>query len=1692
MDSYAIGAAGGFVGVAGAVDVGGVKNDVAARILGGAQVSAVNDVEVNALGIKDLDGFVFSGAGGFVGLSGAVSVWSTGTTIEKGYSDNDGGNANAVQGDSGNADADAAQQAENTSGQVSTLLGGFQADSDPDSNQSRVDGATQGAATRLSSTAPGQAALLNTINSTAPVAGTEASIASGAVVEAGDDIRVTAYEDTEVDIVVGGVAGGFVGIGASVAVLSVAANTTAYAAGTLTAGDDIVISAILDDDIDVISLSGSGGFVGLGAAVVVVNDTSVVSAYIGNGADITSADMVTVTATDNRLFAGETGQISVGAVGAGASFVKINVGNDAVVETRAFIGDNVDIAQGVGSVNGVGILTDTDITAHARTTGIAAGIGAATANFAFVNLENEVEARIGNSTDIEVLNDIDIEANLSIDGHAEGIGISAGGFAVGLMLANVNVGRGNGVNENRAGVGNNGSIKARSLRIRAESAENLLAEGLAGSGGIVAGAGTVASVDNDNANLAFIGDGQQIDVETLGLISLHTLDFDASADAYTIALGSGAFATVDNLIITKANVDIGSGSSVIAESIVIDAINRIDKDRYKDSSSLRSGSAAVVNVSVLSSGTDFGTDTNPVEARVGVGSGTTLYVGGSNAHPGLIEIEALNEVTGYDVVRIESASVASSNALGLSRLDADTLAEIAVDGATIENKTGDIYLTTRTDTALRPSANLLVASGLIGSGAADVSTTNNATNHVRLNNATLKGADVYLYTGRDSIGVPNLLDSYAYAVITTFSLLPSIAVPVLDANINEYNTIDVEGTTRVQGTEDVVMLAQEGLGPEEGDRQRAVTEGMALSLSLIPYGMDVPDGSDVTSTNRINIGSQSTIEAGVNNQAYLHIKSLKVNGVNQIDPLRLGTELTTGEKAGLGLDASLRYEYAALDPSQMTFFVSQGTIIQVAPGHTAGGTVGHNYRYLPGTNSTSHSILLQDENFANTANWQDLGGSYTPDPEEAHYWSDVTQSFTSQLTNKLYAIKPLTLEMPVLSYVNVANLLLEQRQQILEWIKNHDGNAEAIARYQVQLDALDQTLVDLGLIGTEIDPGTGNPVTVVKRELDMLFVELPDIYASPGSIFIEADGVAPGTYSAMVGNQLLARAGAEIEIFNQTPLTMRTNDAIIKDNRRVVASGDELIVQEPGNVFVNNVALTAAGAGGAKVIDILQDAFPDSAYDLGSLIIPSVGQDIYVVGDVVNESGNVTIDNREGSINVSGEIRAENIIIKAKDDFNLNTEGWFHTNRDPRQYLDYDEQRSAVFNQDGLPAHTEFTNASNVVDPTPPPATDLEQSINVDEAYIAAQGRITVTARFLNINGLIQSGTDTIRLDIAANFNPGSQTVNFTDDDGNPLSGISFGPNPVEFPVDGYWDGQRQAIVLDEIVPQGGSITLAGQVFSTGNGRVRVANGYTNVDINNHSPHDLILDRIDVSNFREGKITIIDSATLEKTEYVQTGSQVVQTDFQGTLMPGDAVEVSYINYVQTGTTNYAVGANIEYQTQDGQRYIWTEGQEKTRTDIYKYEKKSFNLIGFDWDGLVADDSWKTHDIFFTDDQPLLESEALEMLGTSGVPSYVDANEVYAIGYEQRADADVDLVPGLTVVKWLAENGGDDLVYRYQGASGLEGVIASIDYASDPDWTLDGSIDPATFEQDPALRQYYSNFENITVKPENWTTGGGWL
>jgi len=1291
----------------------------------------------------------------------------------------------------------------------------------------------------------------------------EASTGSASDIKATRNVTVATGADTdaEADAIAGTLSLGGA-LGASLALASARPTLTTRVSGNIrtTGAGTVLIKADSDETkAHANALSVAGGLLLGAAGAIAIADTSPDrEAYLDSSGKIEAAGNVTIQA-------GSTSTADARAAGGGLSlFAGIGVSF-----AQAHVGGTVD-AHSDGTITATTLTVQGNSTndADAKSYAVAGGLLGVGFNVAMVDIDNTTKARLGENSKTDTVNDVTVLADAHNIGHAKGFGVTVGGIAIGGMIVDVDLGKGKGSDEVIAEVGNNAAIDdARFVTITARSTDELFAEGQSAGGGLITVTGADVSTSTDQSAAVRIGTGAEIIAQAVTLLADHSQDVDAKGNSVAFGLAAGGGAVANNTVLGKATVDIGANAEITGHNVVVSAKNELDKEHF--GVNLQAASASAVGVSALFSKTKIGTSGDKFQASVNIGSGAHLMSVGDNANPGILRIEALNDIRALDSVEVEGFSLIGAVTLGESEITTNTLALVSIDGATVENKAGDVDLTTKTNIEARTDVDLTVASGLTGVVNAVATVVIVATDTITLNNATVKGQDVSLYAGRDAYGQVNLIDGFANTDIMAFSLLPNISVPDPDITITENNNINILGASKVQALEDVVLRAIEGLGGS----QRGTTDGAVLSLSLIPYGVSVPDGAHADSFNTVKIATTAKIEAGVNNQSLVQLKPIKLGGVFQQVPgggdlvkNRLDTPLTADEKDELGLAPEIAYEFARLDLDAIPFSISTGTIVQRVAGAGVNGIVGHYYKFLPVSESTV-TVVLEQENFSNASRWQDLD-SVAPAADEntTVYASNVTSALLAAMTDKFYVIKPVELDAPSFVYKNLGNLLLEQREKVLDWIQSHGSDPESVARYQVQLELINDALDELGLVETI------NGVTIIKRELDVLFVEIPNVYATPGSVFIDGNSVrdgtgAPTTVNALItAGAILPHAGAKIEILNQTPFTMQVNDAVIKDTKRVTVVDGQYTVLQPGNVYYNNTAVTDNTGSAEKNIFITQDSFPQSQYDIDTSALPGFtsapDQDLYLVGDIINEVGDVHITNLEGSIIVSGEIRAAQVFIQAARDFSLNSDDWFHTNRDPRQYLDFDDLRALVFHADGSSDTDTYATASKVaasVSGTDSTPTTLQAQINVNESKILAQGQIAITARFLNIDGLIQSGVQTVTLHIGSGFVPNS-TGSLVDDDGNAVAGVSFGTDGA--PVDAYFDFAQNAIVLDDLVPEGGRIILAGQILSTGNGQIKAAYGHANVDIVNESGYDLIVNRIDTTRDRTGKITIIDTARI--------------------------------------------------------------------------------------------------------------------------------------------------------------------------------------------------------------------------------------
>jgi hypothetical protein len=1429
-----------------------------------------------------------------------------------------------------------------------------------------------------------------------------------------------------------------------------------------------------------------GAAVGINTAVVEMATT--VKAYV-EAASLTATDDIFIDAiADNMARASVDGGAS-GTVAAGGMVAKITLGDSSVVDdVLASVGDNAIINAGSLFVT-ASSQDDLLPQSQAGGGGVLAGLGADSA----ITSTYDTKARIGQKADINLTGGFSLTSV-----HTQDVDASADSYAFALAL-----GTGAGVRLSIASsanveVANDANVEANAIKI---SAVNELVKDKFG---------------RDNLQVSL----KKGDIVGVGAGDLRRR-YRYQGNDKTVALAR------INYVQNPEWQDVTSSTSDLLD---------VTHEAYvatQQRSNLKSGSGSLANVTILTSETNVGTATDAFEALINIGRGASLKALGSNQKAGTFIVQARTNIDAYDSVDVESFTGLGVST-GRSNVNTNADAKINVTGATLENTAGDLFLTAKSDSNVTTDAKLLVTTVITGGAGASAITNLDVDNTIDLQDATLKGDNVNLFAGQDKSGVPNIINGNTAANISAFSLLPNISEPNPQTTITEKNSINIKGTdsttfTRILAREDVKLITEEGIG----GAKRGNEQGGVVSLSLVPYGSSAIDQPTVQSSNLVTIDNNSRIEAGVNSSSYVLIRPVVDKGGSLgLASDRLGKVITQAEKdalfasEGIELPGNVEYEYAEPNLEQFFYGIIKGTIVKN----------GSNYYQA----QFSDSVLLENENFSNPARWVRLTETAVPANTETNIprrpaisevgnnfvESNVVTTFKDLLDGQIYIIKPKDLEHVTLSIENLGQLLLQQRDTLYELIANHSSDPEAVARYEVQLEQVETSLTKLGLESTN---GFGTT--------DTLLVNLPNIYAAPGSIFIQSAGGISATElnQKRQGKQLQVSDQATINIFNYLPFGMVVNDAIVRDNRTLAQVNGESVTLQPGNVFLNNVAVGNENTDvKPATISITQkEIFPTSRFDVD---VPDVPNELFIVGDVINENGGVAIRNFDDNINVTGNVRGEPVEIFAAGDFSLNVDGWFHTNRDPRQYLDFqslqgsgkvkpvETEANPIKLND--PKRANFNNASLVVDNT---GTTLQQSIFRDNATAGASifgateelkpgrilslGNIAITANNLNVNGLIQSGVQNIELTIDQSFiNSGPNTgfKAFLDDQGNIRNGITFGD---DVPIEGYYDAEQQAIIVEDLVPAGGSITLAGRLLSTGNAQLKVAHGYAGIDINNNTDKKLILNTIDNTENRVGKITLIDTARLVngsitqfKTEYDVTDQGISRQDFTGQLADqvvtdpeGGTTTLKRIQYTTMGQASSVLQAEltkpnptkVTWAPEAGLFYVWIEGQENTRTIETTYEKNSFNLFGFDTplardiaDALDKDNSWTERKITYTDDFPLLESEDRVFQTSQVIPPGIAANTIYYVEFERRVDTLVDVIPNSTIVKYVGTDtskGEKDALYLYKGSVAVELYLPEVNYTT-ADWEKVTSGVP----------EYNSDYENSTYTVKPSVSGGGWL
>ena len=1395
--------------------------------------------------------------------------------------------------------------------------------------------------------------------------------------------------------------------------------TSDTASHSITVGGDLSVKAISTPviiGVEAVAVSVSASVYGASGGGISLSNTiaNTVTASIDGPVVVAATGSVEVVAEDNASLAADAVATTV-AVSIGAALGISIVSNKVQSTVSAGIG-RTDRFTSIASKKG-DITIDAQSVANVtktRTVGVAASsLAGVEVNTANVTIASTAKASTKSAALTANAGRVTVRATGTNTAHAEADGGVGGGIAAGAMIAGVHAGAGKGVAEVTAEVGDGSIVRADAVKVAATAIDDLLATSVAGAVGAISGLGCQSTTYSDTQAAARLGDHAHVTSRTFALQAVGNHSIDTSADAYAFALAAGFGAGATNENYSQASIDVGD-ASVSADAISIQAFNTLHKDAYTGSSNVKTGGVGFGTGSGIVSATTLGDGTDTFAATVTFGSQAEL------AARGTFTIETLTDVTATDALSAWVGSLLGTVGVVHSTVTANTRSMIDLGGASLSDQDGDLLVAAHSNSSLSASTyQLAISLQAILESEATATDTSQAT--IRAEGANLLARNVLLYSGLDTDGLPGRHQAKAHADTVSEALF-SIPVATPRATISETNQI-LLGTrrgsdfrpTRISSLRDVTLSSVQSDLVAAGDGQTI--------YGIIPWSVGQ---QSVSGSHTVTIDPYTQIDAGIDSSEVVLIKPV-ASAAGTFDTSKFGTPLTSGEKQAL--------------------------------------------------RTTDNVVLPESAVYVYARPQVDIPGMSDGDADA--------------IAASLYSIQRADLPPLTLSKQAVGALLLSQlRDARANLQRAADANDSATAaRYAGQADLIEGELEKMG-VAWSVD---ANGEVLGKEEL---VIALPDIDASPGSIFIESDA---GDRSAIAqlrqDGRLTAAAAADLRIVNQTPFAMKVGTASIFDDTRVRLVGGTLARFTPGNIYFNAVSL-ATEVSGVSTLTIVQHAAAQSDGQIAAYPVhPLKQRDLIVQGNLTNATGLVSIHNDDGGIVQSGTTIAGTIDIYTPFDLTLISADILHSNIDPQTYVDYFPTESGIQkNPSG------YVVASQTL-------SDIKTAINdpTHSSGYSARGAINIVARGFNVDGLVRSGSTNVDVTIpetvaykkhvacattaALAFLSGLPTIDgYTVKDGDrvlvkdqtdaeengiyvvnqngawtrssdadtteevykdivtyvtggatnggqafrfhntvyfpfylghdPMTFTSQGPDSTAllrdlagvgvgtdgFPVAGTISAKDEAVYLDDIVPTPGSITIVGQVFSTGNGNLQVAAGFLDVRIENLSGYKTIVNRIDAADNPDGRITIIDT---DRTGGPLKKEYVFHAD-------GTVDEKSSVGSSQNGTfawgqpsnsPQHKAGENVSFQPETGLRYQWVTGQsydQKTEEG-----RRYYYAYGFNGDEDVRT-SGPTTTTF--NEHDLVASESVVRSGT---------NEPYDINYELlQPTKRVFLTEGTTVISVL--------------------------------------------------------------------------
>jgi filamentous hemagglutinin family protein len=1666
------GAVGGLAGVGAGASVLKVDNSTTATVQD-SDAHASGAITVSALAERDLDNVAAAAAaGGTVGIGGAAAV----TLLNAGMTEDATGELDNTEGDNegtlSSAQSFTNGQRLSSSGNGANIKATSAFTED---DIARINTSSKLAAKDRINAGPDGATRAQVIDTSSTAANT---------LRAGGNIQVSARENDAVSVKAGGAAlGGLAGVGASVGVLEVRHDVRALTDGAITlksdSGDiDVTASTgrlrATDAAADVRSFQAAGGLVGVGAAVATADLSNTVEAKLGDGTTATvgtAAGDVRVQASDTIDAGAHAQGYAVGVVAAGIVIARA----DKSGSTTAQVGE-ADTTGGNAAASSLtlagGVLSiestrgdSVSATSRAGSGGVAAGSGSeATASATGVS-------RAGMADRVTVTapgSSVTVAARSTPKVYASAAGYNGSlAVSIGVSLAEATA-----ATQSYATMGRNNSITAGSLSLNAATLLPTLGETAysyanATGGSLLVGANGSDSVATSTALVnATVGGSNSFAISgSTSLTASNQTRQTAQTSGVTIggllAIGANlASARADST--TLASIDNGNTGSVGSTlSVLATGHDQTYADAEAGSGGIIAGAAAVASTR----------NKSDTRALLGGGNATTAL---STGIGGSTEVRA-DHVATFNA-RVDSLSagvVGASGAQARNDIDARVVAGIRA-GANLTTWDLDVYALNQTRKPWLSEFNVFAGAGGLAGGAAGSSET-------RVDNVTLvqvgDGAHVRVLGDPDDAGRTSLNAVSDVMLRDRAKLEAGGAISAADAEAKVWlnaaplsAAADDVGRTEARVGNNVTIdtvgdfnLAARDLADVEV-RSNSKTwglasyaDGYALSDMRVRSRASVGSGSDIRADGFINIGAGRDANGVRNHFSSVARTDLYNNSLVPISGTDWGADALLDQNSTIGIAGTLRsvmdvnltadkgfgnlvdgrgvakdlYSQAAsaiasgisnlFGGGDVSIEQNSGRSIDISrSGVTVSGLIDAGIQ--------NKQLMTISDNPSDGAQSVTLTAQAPHPGQPARCRTPGTAGCVYDTVSKQYWItRSEGIDMPTARIENLQDNL-QARIDALKRIRGQysgvtstgadASNPETVAALTAEISFMESQMASLFPEGS-----------ASASVADAAFIILPDIKARGGNINVIGDHLS--------GNgSLNARGDAEISIINNSSAFLRTNELIIpEDATGRLTLNSVAILNDPGTSPTTpqiNAALNARNSGGTAAFGTV-DIAPDSAVpqiEVRNTYVPVTSDtrapDIEVVGDVSNLLGSVVMESERGSVLVqpadpanpltAPNIRANTINIKAGRDFVFSSpSAFYHTAGNPRDL--WGGTRTPGGGSGGL--------ANDYEDGKILSGSSEEQRTGNAQSTIAGNN-IFISARYLNINGLLQSGLPdrTVAIDGAARVNlgigPYKSDTTLAQAKANYDALVEAGMKPTDprfrirnttGNIVAFFNAELNRIELEPVKVEGGKLELLGEILNTGGGRIAAMDGYGRFSINNLTGYDIVLNGLDTGNDIEGRVRITDylrrwdpnangglgdivtaplqsstatqayydSLTPVTREVTRLGANVQARDLiKTTDANNELVDVEVKRY-----DDIADSRSTSYAPVSGQTYTWVTGQRETRDTYEKYERETkFWFFPGDWS--LAD---RTDVKTYEDKTPLMEGEYTKVDTSMGDTTY---------------------------------------------------------------------------------------------------------